>query len=581
MDSINSVDTSININGVDIEWDLEKGKLNFLGISATLFWNDPSLLNMFKPLVDEIGKDMFCLQVAYSSSLGTEEDYHAMVTQLGDTFEEGFINWGKAVSGAGWGTFELSYIDFKSSKAKVIVHNPWELVMQKNLAEPEMWGCPFLQGKIIGIFNNAFKSTCWAKESYYIEKEGSKVEFDIYLYDLTLEEEISKLKENREKDEVFKLNKIIEEKTKEQELLLSLFDTGDAVLFNWNNDSVWSVRSVSSNVSNIFGFSKEDFDSKAIDYRSCIHKDDLKTVQNEVTSAGEDNVEYFKHKPYRIINKNNETKWVLDHTTIVRNEKNEINSYIGLVTDITELKQKDEQLLQQFKMAQMGELMNMIAHQWRQPLSAIAATSAAMEIKIKLDYFDVSTKEGQDKQELFFLKKLADVSRFVQDLTSTIDDFRNFYKPTKKSSTVYLEGIVEKSLHIIKASFINNKIEIIENYECIDKIEMYENEMMQVILNILTNAQEHFIDKKIKSPKIIITTKNRVLSILDNGGGIPEDIIDSIFEPYFSTKSEKNGTGLGLYMSKTIVEKHHNGCLNVENKDGGACFTIKLKSALP
>ena len=93
----------VTVNGIDIDWNLKTGEMSFLGIASTLFWNDPSLLNMFKPLVKELGKEMFNLQVAHSSSLGTEEDYNNMVTQFGNTFEEGFLNWGKAVSGAGWG----------------------------------------------------------------------------------------------------------------------------------------------------------------------------------------------------------------------------------------------------------------------------------------------------------------------------------------------------------------------------------------------------------------------------------------------------------------------------------------------
>ena len=217
-----TVDSNINItiNGVNIDWNLESGELNYLGKSSTLFWNNPSLLNMFKPLVEEIGKEMFCLQVAYSSSLGTTEDYNAMVTQLGDTFEEGFLNWGKAVSGAGWGTFEMPYIDFKKSKASVVIHNPWELQMQKTLDKSEMWGCPFIQGKIIGIFNNAFDNTCWAKEKYYFYEDGSKVEFEIFLHKDTIEGEIDKLRNSIEKEKILHLNKVIEEKIKERDELL-------------------------------------------------------------------------------------------------------------------------------------------------------------------------------------------------------------------------------------------------------------------------------------------------------------------------------------------------------------------------
>ncbi|MDB2562922.1 EAL domain-containing protein, partial [Sulfurimonas sp.] len=196
------------------------GSLNFFNKPSTLFWNDPSLLNMFKPLVDELGKEMFCLQVAYSSSLGTDEDYNAMVTKFSDTFEEGFLNWGKAVSGAGWGVFELPYFNPENMKAKVIIRNPWELSMQKNLLGNEKWGCPFLQGKVIGIFNHAFDHTCWADETYFFEGDEVRVEFDIYSHRYTIQDKIELLRQFQEEEKVLKLKEHIQIATKEKDELL-------------------------------------------------------------------------------------------------------------------------------------------------------------------------------------------------------------------------------------------------------------------------------------------------------------------------------------------------------------------------
>ena len=164
----------------------------------------------------------------------------------------------------------------------------------------------------------------------------------------------------------------------------------------------------------------------------------------------------------------------------------------------------------------------------------------------------------------------------TKSLSKTIDDFRNFYKQNKESVIISLEDVSKKSLSIIKMSLMNNNINIIEEYNSDEKIELYDSEMMQVVLNILSNSQDILKEKTIKDPYIKITTEDRSISICDNGGGIAEDIIEKIFDPYFSTKSEKNGTGLGLYMSKTIVENHHNGKLSIENTDDGVCFTIKL-----
>ncbi|MEN8303453.1 MAG: HAMP domain-containing sensor histidine kinase, partial [Campylobacterota bacterium] len=233
-------------------------------------------------------------------------------------------------------------------------------------------------------------------------------------------------------------------------------------------------------------------------------------------------------------------------------------------------------LIQQSRLAQMGEMISMIAHQWRQPLGAISTTAVNLQMKIELEEFDLETKEGLHKYNEYFLKRLENINGYVHSLTTTIDDFRNFYKPDKKSVSVSLESVVKKALNIIKASLGNDNIEVVEDYSSTDEHEIYDGEMMQVILNILKNAQDNFREKETKHPQVIIKIDETTISICDNGGGIPKDIIGKIFDPYFSTKDEKNGTGLGLYMSKTIVEEHHKGKLLVNNINGGVCFKIEL-----
>jgi signal transduction histidine kinase len=238
--------------------------------------------------------------------------------------------------------------------------------------------------------------------------------------------------------------------------------------------------------------------------------------------------------------------------------------------------QKDKHIFQQSRLAQMGEMISMIAHQWRQPLGAISATAVNIQLAIELEEFDLETKEGIDKSNEYFLERLENINGFVNNLTVTIDDFRNFYKPNKKSVLVKLDEVIIKALSIIKASLISDNIEILEHYNSSSELEIYDSEMMQVILNILKNAQDNFKEKGTQKPQIRITTDEKTISICNNGGGISESILDKIFDPYFSTKDELNGTGLGLYMSKTIVEDHHNGKLHVENKDDGVCFIIEL-----
>ncbi|RLA83026.1 MAG: histidine kinase [Epsilonproteobacteria bacterium] len=238
--------------------------------------------------------------------------------------------------------------------------------------------------------------------------------------------------------------------------------------------------------------------------------------------------------------------------------------------EIQKNKEKEIIFLEQSRLAQMGEMISMIAHQWRQPLGAISASVVNLRLKLELDNLD--TKDDKEECSAYFLTRLSKIENYIQNLSTTVDDFRNFYKPNKVSVNTSLESILKKSLNIIGSSLDDKGIEIQELYDSNERFKIYDSEMMQVILNIFKNAEDNFRDKKITDAKITIRTFKNSLFICDNGGGIPKDIMPNIFDPYFSTKDEKNGTGLGLYMSKTIVEEHHNGTLHVENTDKGVCF---------
>ncbi len=242
---------------------------------------------------------------------------------------------------------------------------------------------------------------------------------------------------------------------------------------------------------------------------------------------------------------------------------------------------KEQKLFQQSRLAQMGEMISMIAHQWRQPLSAISSTTTNIEAKMAMERFDLQSKEGAQACKIFLDKKLQNINTYVQNLSTTIDDFRNFYNPNKEQKFINITEPINKAFDIMTSSFITHKIKIIKQYESDRELSLYDNELMQVILNILKNAQDQLIEKKIENPAITIRTYEENNSILvrisDNAGGIPKKHIDTIFDPYFSTKDEKNGTGLGLYMSKVIIDDHHGGKISVHNNEEGAVFTIALK----
>jgi signal transduction histidine kinase len=236
--------------------------------------------------------------------------------------------------------------------------------------------------------------------------------------------------------------------------------------------------------------------------------------------------------------------------------------------EVIKNREKEQQLIKQSRLAQMGEMLSMIAHQWRQPLAAIAATSSNISMIIQLDKIE--------KEKLLSLSEK--ISEYAQHLSVTIDDFRNFFKPNKeKTQTDFLE-LTDAVLEIIGTSIRNKNISLVKEVKGKVPFYTYPNEIKQVILNLLKNAEDVLMDKAVGDGKIYITVDGKQLKICDNGGGVPEEIIEDIFDPYFSTKDEKTGTGLGLYMSKTIIEEHCGGKIYVENTPDGACFTIELPS---
>jgi len=247
---------------------------------------------------------------------------------------------------------------------------------------------------------------------------------------------------------------------------------------------------------------------------------------------------------------------------------------------IGELRQKDKHILQQSRQAQMGEMISMIAHQWRQPLSAISTVVAGLKLKEALGKYDLNTQEGQQAHKENLQNSLNKIEEYVRFLTVTIDDFRNFFKPDKKKEEVTPIDMVNKTLNIVKKAFEVNKISLHVENKSEGIVNTYSHEVMQVILNMLKNSEDVFKDKKQTDGYVKIRVYDQddkvKIEIEDNAGGIPKEIFDKIFEPYFSTKKEKNGSGLGLYMSKTIIEEHCKGKIDVSNTKEGALFCITL-----
>ena len=243
---------------------------------------------------------------------------------------------------------------------------------------------------------------------------------------------------------------------------------------------------------------------------------------------------------------------------------------IRVEDEIKKQKAQEEILIHQSRSAEIGEMINNIAHQWRQPLNNLSLTIQNIGFKYEND---VLTKEE--------LNETIDKSKMIiNSMSNTIDTFRNFFEPTKNKNLFKVEHSIENTLEILSSTLRFYNIEVVK--EIIDDVEIYdyENEFSQVLLNIITNARDALVSNKIEKPIIKVNVSkienNVIVKIKDNANGINEEIIDRIFEPYFTTKGKGNGTGIGLYMSKLIIEKNMNGKLTVKNDNNGAVFIITL-----
>ena len=240
--------------------------------------------------------------------------------------------------------------------------------------------------------------------------------------------------------------------------------------------------------------------------------------------------------------------------------------------EIEKNKQNEQRLFNQSKMAAMGEMIKNIAHQWRQPLSSISTLSSGTKFQLELGKVD----------EKDIKENLQHITNTAKHMSKTIDDFQNFFKPSKQATTFTMQELIDASLKIttpmLKLEHI--ELDIINESNC--NIKGPINEYTQVMINLITNAKDALSHSEVENKKIKLHTKkidNKcTINISDNAGGIQKDIINRVFEPYFTTKHKSQGTGLGLYMSKEIIEKHLNGSIEVKNNKEGAVFTIVIPS---
>jgi signal transduction histidine kinase len=315
-------------------------------------------------------------------------------------------------------------------------------------------------------------------------------------------------------------------------------------------------------------------------YGEFFHKNNKNKLLNEtmtIIALSEGNKIHKPNKVKKYVNEKNEipiirTKALSKLIETTSEELDLLNAELEqkVQQEIKKRLENEELLLVQSKYAQFGEILDMIAHQWRQPLSAISTATSSLQLQ--LEYGQVTNDILQSVTN--------NIMKYVGFLDNTIEDFRNFFKVSKNKDLKTTQEIYEDAYLIIEALEKKYDFKVITEFNCTKKVSVVSSEMTQVILNLIKNAIDAIVENKITQPKILFKTfehnKRCIMQIEDNGGGIPKDIMPKIFNKRFTTKGDTHGTGIGLDMSKTIIEKKMDGMLTCENGKDGAIFSISL-----
>ncbi len=372
-----------------------------------------------------------------------------------------------------------------------------------------------------------------------------------------------------------KMQHDISNRNEELKLFERLFESTQEAIAITNKDG--TIRSVNKAFREITGYENiELLGAKTSVLKSGKHNNEFyRLMWQDILNEGSWHGEIINKK------KNQEEFISILHINSIKDHEDNISHFVGIWTDITATKKREHIMRLQSKMATMGEMISNIAHQWRQPLSAISMLSSSILVQKELGL-------DSDEETKASLEKIIDSSQY---LSNTIDDFRNFFQQDKKITKLNIKSLIHDDMSILSTALKDSQIELILDIKEDIIIETYQNELLQAILNILNNAKDA-LQNKTNKRYVFIEAKqqkqNFLLTIRDNAGGINPAIIERIYEPYFTTKHQSLGTGIGLYMTHSIIVDHMHGEIRTKNVEfeynnemyKGAQFVISLPLSL-
>ena len=443
----------------------------------------------------------------------------------------------------------------------------------------------FVSNESQNILKNKIKLSTVPYEAFMKRKDGSL--FPALIKGINLSDGETRI------STIIDLTKL--KQTEEENLYLAeriklAFDGSRDGLWDWNliDNSVY----FSSRWKEMLGYQDNELENNLDTWQSRVHPDDLENALKDIELSLTDKNGMFENK-HRLQHKDGHWVWIYDRGKVQRDKEGKAIRMIGTHTDLTteinltnelselnvnletrikeqveELDRQHQLVVRKTKLASMGEMLNNIAHQWRQPLNCINSNVAVIS--------SIMARDTIDKKKL--LSQIDKIENNTQYMSNTIENFSNFSRPNKQKIKFLIQDVLKSALELLELRSKNIDIQIMQNIEV--KLYSFSEEYQQVLMIILNNAIDNFDSRGTEDPRIgIVIAEDKhttYLSICDNGGGIDKENIDHIFDPYFTTKFATEGVGLGLYMAKMLIEESMQGQLEAKNKNEGVCFEISI-----